>query len=605
MLSFALAFLLGDVYLQTQSTLPYFFPVFLTTISLTLFSFFVRKKLPYAYILPALLTGYTWSLWSAQQTLSWVLPHELEGKPILVRGIIKSLPTKDDKQTHFLFQAHNLNNATIKLTWKNAKSTLTVGDKWNLTVQLKRIHSTENPGAFDFEAWSLQNGLRASGRVVEKANNQFVTHIATANMIDQFRQAVSSRIESLLPHSQTSPWLRALIFGERSNIAQEDWQVLRRTGTNHLMAIAGLHIGLVAAFVHAAVAWCWRRSPFLLLRFPARKAGALAALIAAILYSILAGFSIPTKRACIMAIIFISSILRQQKISAWYACSLTLLLVLIYNPLSVLTESFWLSFATIALIIFGMSGRVSPSGFWWRHGRVQWVIGFGLIPLSLFFFQECSLVSFLANSIAIPWLAFLILPFCLLSTLALIINSSLAAGLLWIADQNLSYLWSILTWFSHLNLSTWHIAIPHYIYFITTLVACFLLLLPAGFPGKYVGLLWFLPLSLYQAKSPQYGDAWMTLLDVGQGLSVVIQTTSHTLIYDTGPKWNDSGDMGEQVILPYLRTQHLTSIDAMIISHGDMDHRGGMQAILNAMPVQVVYSSVPDKIPANQKNLIA
>ena len=261
---------------------------------------------------------------------------------------------------------------------------------------------------------------------------------------------------------KNTPWLTALIIGERNGASQKDWQILRNTGTNHLMAIAGLHIGMIAGVVHIVFSWCWRRFTVLALLMPAHLAGMGASLLTAILYSALAGFSIPTQRACIMLTIFITTLMIRIHVNRWYVWGLSLLIVLIMNPLSVLADSFWLSFGTIGLIIYGMNGRLAPNGIWWKWGRVQWVIGVGLIPLTLLLFHECSLVSFIANTLAIPWLGFIVLPFCFLSGIFLLIFPAIGHLFLFIADQGLSILWASLVWFSHLPYATWEQTIPGY-----------------------------------------------------------------------------------------------------------------------------------------------
>lgn len=595
MLFFAIAFLIGDLFLQTYSHLPspWLYPsMLLTSIAIWLLIF---KRKGYSYLLIALTLGFAWSAWYAQSLLSWSLPKEWEGRPMLVTGYVSSLPTSDAFGTRFLFSLEN--KTLIRLSWRNVNQSLRVGEKRQLWVRLKRIHGTQSPGAFDFEAWALQGGIRATGYVLPSDKNIILSHDIYRYPIHQFRQLLQEKIQTYLPHSHTSPWLMALTIGERNGIAQEDWQVLRNTGTNHLMAIAGLHIGMMAGLAHSLVSWLWRRSSQLVLRFPAKQAGACAALIIAVLYSALAGFSIPTERACIMLTILIFTLLARQKIQAWYAWAFALLIVLLLNPLCVLAESFWLSFGTIALIIYGMSGRLAPRGFWWKWGRVQWVVGIGLMPVTLCLFQQSSLISFFANSIAIPWLGFLILPFCFLSAIFLFIFPSVGALLLLLADKSLALLWLILTWFSQLHFSSWHHAIPNHFILAITVIGFLLLLLPAGFSGKQLGIVWLMPLLLHQPSRPALGDMWVTLLDVGQGLSVVVQTKHHTLVYDAGPRMSANMDMGESIVLPYLRTINTKQIDMLVISHGDNDHIGGAQALLNSSKVKEIATSTPEKLP--------
>lgn len=596
MITFILSFLLGDLFLQSFRHLPPAMLVYSTCIITMIVWMIVKKRLHFFYMLPAFMLGLAWTYYIAHSTLAWQLPNEVEGRNMLVTGYVKSLPVTDEWQTNFLFAIEK--SALVKLSWRDASQTVKVGDKWQFVVRLKRIHGTQNPGAFDYEAWALQKGLRATGYVVASQDNKILSHSRFRSFVDQWREHLQSRLQAYLPTTKTSPWLMALLLGERTGITHDDWQVLRNTGTNHLMAIAGLHIGIIAGIAHMLTSWLWRRSARLVFLLPAQLAGACAALMMAILYSMLAGFSIPTQRACIMLTIFIFALLLRRKINPWHAWSLALLIVLLMNPLSVLTESFWLSFGTIALIIYGMSGRLSSSGWWWKWGRVQWVIGLGLIPLTLFFFQECSLISFAANSIAIPWLAFFILPFCFLSVIFLFIYPPATSIFLMLADKSLAGLWLVLTWFSQLHFSIWQQFIPSYFHLTLAILASIFLLSPAGFPGRWIGILWFLPLIFYTPNKPAHGEFWLTLLDVGQGLSVIVQTQNHTLVYDAGPKFLPNFDMGESVVIPYLHTIGTKKIDMLVVSHGDNDHIGGTQILQKTLPISSIKTSVPEKIPS-------
>ncbi len=557
----------------------------------------------YYYLPLVFAAGLLWSTWYASHLLTWSLPKELEDKPIWVTGYIASLPVNNPFGTRFEFALDTINTKSkIRLLWHEHPQPLKVGEKYKLLVKLKRIHAPQNPGTFDFEAWALQKGIRATGYVLANSQSKLLSHDWYHYPIDQLRQQLQTKLQSHLPKSNTAPWLMALMIGERNGIAQEDWQILRNTGTNHLMAIGGLHIGILSGIIYYIVSWFWRTIPGLVLMLPAIQAGAYSALITALIYSSMAGFSIPTQRACLMLSVFIFALLSRKKIHAWHAWSLALCLVLMCNPLNILTESFCLSFGTIALIIYGMSGRLVPTGFWWKWGRVQWVIAIGLIPMTLVLFQECSFISFFANSIAIPWLEFFILPFCFLGCIFLFFSSSLAQILLFIADKSLAMLWTILTWFSHLHLLSFQLAMPNQIILIVTLFGLLLLLAPAGVPGKCLGFIWLMPLLCYKPIAPALGDFWITLMDVGQGLAIVVQTKKHTLIFDAGPRFSNQYNAGESIIIPYLHTMGTQQIDKLVISHGDNDHIGGAQAVLNAFPVIDIQTSVPEKFKNNNKS---
>lgn len=230
-------------------------------------------------------------------------------------------------------------------------------------------------------------------------------------------------------------------------------------------------------------------------------------------------------------------------------------------------------------------------------GRIQWVVALGLFPLSIGLFHQFSLVSFVANSIAIPWVAFIIVPLTLLGSIFLFVSTKIGGLFLLFADKNLSYLWILLTYLSHLNCAVWYQFIPSNELIFLACIGIVLLLLPRGLPGRWLGITWLLPIILYQAPKPNLGEMNFTLLDVGQGLSAVIQTHDHILVFDAGAKLSDSFDMGKNVVVPFLQSLSIKNIDMLVISHGDNDHIGGASAIRKAFQVKSVKTSVPEYFP--------
>lgn len=550
------------------------------------------------YIPIFFMAGFLWAAYNSHAILSWTLPHTLEGKPLVLTGTIASLVTTDNSAQHFNFSTTIKQPVLLRLSWPNHHARLLPGDVWQITVKLKRIHGMENPGGFDVEKWALQEHLRATGYVIDDPKNDYISHSLFNYPFAQIRQLVKERIESTLADSSMLPWVLALAVGDRSEVNSTDWEVLRKTGTNHLMAIAGLHIGLLAAAMAWLLACGWRQSPRLLFLLPVMEAEMCAALVSGFIYAMLAGFSLPSCRACLMLCVFAAASLGRRKVNVWIIWSLALLSVLVLDPLAVLSDSFWLSFGTIALVIYGMRGRLQPQGIWWKWCRIQWVIGIGLIPFTLYFFQECSLISLAANSVAIPWLAFFILPVVMAGVVCLFICPPLGQLLMTLSTVTLQLLWGGLNWFAATPFSSVSIIIPDSSYLLLSVIAVFLLLLPAGQCGRWLGLVWCLPVLLYMPPRPAAGDAWLTVLDVGQGLAAVVKTKSHTLIYDAGPKLSEKMDSGENVVVPYLQLDR-RPLDALVISHGDNDHIGGAPAIIKAFKIQHIYTSVPDKLPTS------
>jgi len=569
------------------------------------------------FIFIFLFSDATYTKWYLNHHPAMILSIDKEEVPIKVEGDIVSIPLQQHQQTKFDFQIREWNRR-VKLIW-HTKEKLHVGDRWQFTVKLKRIHGLHNPGGFDYEAWALQHGLYATGTVVGNASKK-ASHHWYVHPVDQIRQAIYLRLQECLPHSSLAHWLIALAVGEHANIPQEQWQVLRRTGTNHLMAIGGLHIGMVAGFGYLLMSWCWRRSAKWTLIKPAQEVGIVAALLMAWVYGALSGFAIPAQRACLMLSVWVFAKLSRRQLNPWVVWLVAMTVVLVVNPLSMLSESFWLSFGTIAIIILGggvffikdtgslpkarrddsvtnvgwhavLFARNLPNklnNLWQKHGRLQWIIGFGLLPLSLLFFQEWSFTSFLANSIAIPWLCFLILPFCLLGTLLLFIIPPLGKILLFIADKSLHGLWSVMTYLSKTEFAVWSQAMPNSWIFMLCIVGVLLLITPIKFPARWLAIIFLAPLMFYKPPLLAAKQAKVTVLDVGQGLSVVVQTRHHALLFDAGPPM-------QNVIVSFLRTAFIKQLDMMVISHGDADHIGGASDVLQNIPVKSIRTSVPEK----------
>jgi competence protein ComEC len=596
---FSLAFLLGVLLLQQFSYLPDKKFVWLLTCIIPFLYF------KYARPIIAFVLGFAWALWFAHHQMSWTLSSELEGKPVIITGRVASIPENSLLGTNFLFSLKKFQNlpthTLIHLTCHDNTQKILPGDEWQFTARLKKIHGTLNPGGFDYEAWALEQGIRANGYIQPHSQNILISSHWYSEPINRVRFYLKEKIENNLPLSNTSPWIEALILGERHDIAQSNWQILRNTGTNHLMAIAGLHIGLIAGFIFVIVSWCWRRIASLTLKIPAQIAASFASLLVAIFYSALAGFSLPTQRACMMLMIFLFFVFLKRKNISWHAWSFAMLGVLLLNPLSVLSESFWLSFGSVALIIYGMSGRLGKKNLWWKWGRIQWVIAVGLIPLSVWLFQQVSFVSFIANSIAIPWVGFLVLPLSIIGAVTLFFSDKTGGIILQFADQLLSILWKLLTWLSQLSFAEWHQFIPNHFILISACLGMIILLLPKSFPGRWFGLIGLAPLFLYHPSSPKQGDAWLSVLDVGQGLASVVQTKNHILVFDAGPKFGVNFDMGDSVVSPFLHTIGTKKIDMLVVSHGDNDHIGGANAVLNQFSISKIKTSVPEKFP--QKNV--
>lgn len=609
---YSLMFLIGVSLILGFSYLPSIKSTLILMLCTSLLVIVLPKRMKKGLYLPAIIIlGFAWAVLHADYRLAWKLPDNLISKSVIVTGTIGSIPETKDDSASFLFitnsiQLDNFNftkPCLIRLNWFYADDQLHIGDRWQLTVRLKPPRGFWDPGSFDYQKWLFDQGIRATGYVVLKGKNTFLGNDFTHFIIDKKRQALADAIAVKLEAYPLKGLITALAVGVRDRITDDQWFTLRGTGTNHLFAIAGLHIGLVTGFIYLVISFFWRRAGRLPLYFPTPLAAVVGSLIIALIYSALAGFSLPTQRALVMTSVFLLAILLRKNLSAWSAWCLALSVILILDPLAVLSDSFWLSFGAVALIIFGVGGRLNQKGLWWHWGRIQWVMAVGLIPFCLLFFQQTSLAGFIANAIAIPWVGFIVLPLTLIGSCLWTISATAAGWFWWCAEKTLEILWPLLNFIAHQDWLQWRVFISNTEVFVTAVIAAVILLIPRGCYGRHLGLIWGLPLLFWTPIYPANNEIRFTLLDVGQGLAAVVQTQHHILVYDTGPQYSDSFDAGNAVVIPFLRSLAINKIDMMMISHGDNDHIGGANSILKEMPVAQVITSVPERFAPGRATL--
>jgi competence protein ComEC len=603
----ALGFLIGVAGLQQLAELPtaavwWWGAVLL----LPVMTRFARLRFPLAMV-----AGFLWAAFVAQTLLDGALDPRLEGQDVLVTGIIASLPERRDRGVRFQLAPERLHWQGIEqavpgrllLNWYGAAPLLRVGERWQLQVRLKRPHGFMNPGGFDYEAWLFRQGIRAKGYVrtpkgVPAPNRRLAA--TDTYPVERLRQTLRERLNATLSTQPLRGILIALAIGDRQQITSRHWEVLTRTGTSHLVAISGLHVGLVAGFAFFAVRRLWRLSARAVLWWPAAKAGALAGLLAAVVYAMLAGFSVPTQRALIMIAVVMLATILQYRTRPSNLLALALLLVLILDPMAVLAAGFWLSFGAVAVILYGMSGRLGGGSrwrrWWWQWGRVQWLVALGLLPLLVLLFGQASLVAPLANLAAVPWVSLLTVPLTLAGTLVLWLWPGLGEVLLGLAGWSVEILWWWLEALGDWRFAHWRLPSSPVWAVVAAVVGVVWLLAPQGLPARWVGGIWLLPLVLVRPDGIPLGEAHFALLDVGQGLAAVVRTQEHVLVFDAGPRFASGFNSGEAVVAPYLHAYGARHIDLLMVSHADNDHRGGVEGLVAQVPVQRIVSSAPERL---------
>jgi competence protein ComEC len=630
------SFFLGSILSLFLPIVPDLFVLFL----LILFSIILFSYKPLR-LSSGLFFGASWMLCSAfnYQHL-WqdnnLNSLELASSPLWVQGQVSSLQFAPDaiqlhhdkKLLRFNIDVTHLNsqklNTSIKLrlSWKNANFIVQQGQVVQLKVKFKPAHGLANIGGFSYQTWLRSQRILATGYVIEDKSNRV---LQSDNSI---RQQLFNTYNNLLPPDDLSPLLLALGFGSRSELNQELWQVLQRTGTGHLIAISGLHIGLVASGSYLFFMLCIRLLPLnycnqlaFFQTLNIRYVAITLSLGVGIVYGYLAGYSLPTIRALMMLTIYCFSRAIKVHLSIKRWLLLTLFLLTLTMPFSLFTASFWLSVYAVTIIfitIWRFKNMLNNGNTVWRFVKgliiIQLSLTLMLLPVSAAFFKQVSLVALFANLVAVPWMSFVTIPLCLLSVLVVPFSESFSQFLMACCIDSLQVLWHFLSFLSQqtwavLKLSNVNTQLLILLGFISFIYIFFNLpvitksiLIRHQKMDKKLSMLFigsfclFFTVSINSSSSREQQEntetEWqLVIFDVGQGLSVLVQQGSHGILYDTGAAYPSGFTMADAVILPYLQHSGLKHLDKMIISHSDNDHAGGLTVIQNSMAInELIYN---------------
>ena len=634
---FIVAFALAVVLLQRQATLPGA-PLFwlITGLILLLLCRLLREKAALLLIVCSVaggMSGWGYAAWRAELRLQERLEQAWEGKDIRVIGTVVSLPVLRGRGNRLEFRVDKTLTPDARLPERillnfqipprrseqvPAQIRLPqAGEVWELTVRLKRPHGSQNPHArFDYEAWLLERNLGATGYVRKVDEARFVEEAFWPPMLTvhrlraYLRECFQDMLGDSRPHAGI---LIALAIGDQSAIPQSSWEVFNRTGTTHLMSISGLHVTLVAGFAGVLIGGLWRRYPGLCCRIPAQQAAIFGGAFVGVAYGVLSGLSVPAERASVMLLAAAIAFFFRRRVGILRILLLALFFVLLVDTWAPLAPGFWLSFGIVAALCWAGQRKRSmtpakagdAAGLLLRawlalrlFSATQWAATLASLPLLLLFFQRFPLLSPLANLFMIPWVSFITIPLALLAVLFVWLPP-LASLLLVVAHALLVWPMELLAWlaeapqFSPGAAPLWTIVVAA--------LGVVILLLPRKFPGKAAGLLLLLPMALYPSTPPlPEGSIRLTVLDVGQGQSVLLETRQHNLLYDAGPlygmggKKEESTDAGARVVLPYLAAVRIKRLDATVVSHKDKDHSGGLESLRAGIAVGKIFSPIPD-----------
>lgn len=566
------------------------------------------------WIAVAASVGLSYATWRGESRLANALPAEWEGVDIAVVGIVDDLPRLADRTTRFAFAVEQVLTPRavvprrLSLAWQNASEDVEVpsaprvraGERWSLVIRLRRPHGTMNPGGFDVEAWLFERNLRATGYVRADDSSRRIDAFAgrLADRVQRVRESIRDAAAAALPDAPQRPVLVALAIGDQSGLPESAWRVFNRTGTGHLISVSGLHVTVFAVLVGGLAFAIARRSAALTSRVAARKVAAVFGLAASFVYVLIAGAEVPAVRTLLMLAVAAAGLWLGRPGTGLVVWTWALVAVLLLDPWAIVAAGFWLSFFAVGVLIYAGSGRrPDASRARWHQrmverlreaARSQWAITLGLVPLSLALFQQVSLIGPVANAVAIPAVTFAIVPLTLAAAV-------LPHTLPWqLAHAMLEPLVAFLAFLAALPSAAWTQHEPPLWAIVLGTAGVALCLAPRGIPGRWLGVFAVAPLFAAWPVPPAPGTFRLAILDVGQGTAVVVQTHRHALLYDTGPRWTDVADAGGRVVAPYLRAAGIRRLDAMIVSHRDLDHAGGALSVLDAVPVGFLISSLDE-----------
>ncbi len=554
----------------------------------------------------AMLLGAGWAGVHLLWALSAQLPAALESREHTVTGVVVSLPQHELRRTRFQFRVDSrphlpaaLHGRVVQVSWYDAfaatvpgpRLQLRAGEQWQLTVRLRAPRGLINPGGFDAERHALAQRIVASAMVRDSVAPR---RLRVGTGVEAWRERMSARIHRDVA-SPSARYVQALALGDTRGLQEQDWQVLRATGLTHLIAISGFHVGMVAVVVAWMVALLWWVLPRWGRGWPRPQAMAVGALVGATVYAAVAGFGLPTVRTVLMVAVVVLARLGRRPVGVLDCLAQAALLVLLVEPLAVLASGFWLSFAGVAWLAWCL-----PERGHWLPGflSAQRVATLGLLPLTVVLFGQASLVGPLANLVAIPCWSLVVVPLAILGTALEALHAG-AGGWAWTAAAwSFDLLWPLFDTLGGSELAMWWLPEPAWFALPLGLLGALWLLLPAGVPGKGLALLLWLPLLWPWQEAPRRGEFELVMLDVGQGLSVLLRTREHALLYDAGPAVRDGFDAGERVVVPALRALGVRRLQRMVLSHADHDHAGGAAALRAVLPPQV--SLAPPAAPLDQ-----
>lgn len=575
--------------------------------------------------------GFSVTGWRAAEQSSHALRPELEGRDMELTGVVTDMPQYRQTGVRFGFQVEDasLNGEPVavpshlSLSWyfgqpsdwvqtdtqaegdtasaqtaagsAAVSSPVRAGERWRLRARLKAPHGALNPFGYDSELRYWERGIQAVGYVRQGPKETPPERLTQTwrHPIELARQQVRERLSQQGLAPRPAGVIAALVLGDQAAIEQTDWLIFRKAGVAHLMSISGLHITMFAWLAMRLLALVWRQSTRLCRWWPAPQAALFGGLVLAFAYALFSGWEVPAQRTVLMLGV-VSALrglgLRWPWPQVWLlACAV----VVMVDPWALLQAGFWLSFVAVGILFASGPGpaqqaHVGSLTYLGRMVREQALIGLALAPLSLLLFGQFSLIGFVANLVAIPWVTLLVTPLSML-------------GVLWaplwaMAAGAVDLLVSLLSAFTAWPWALFSRAQAPIVLGVLAVLGGAFVALRLPWSMRALALLPLLPVMFWQPRPVPMGEFELIAADIGQGNAVLVRTQHHALLYDTGASFGPDHDAGQAILLPLMRALAL-ELDRVVLSHQDSDHTGGAAAVLLAHDKADAWGSVDTDHP--------
>ncbi len=561
------------------------------------------------------------------------LSHTQEGHIIVLTAVIEDLPQQQANKHRFIASVRRVDDVVdhkhsdiaayqsligqkLQLSWYAKRPVLAVpnlapGQHWQFSVKLRRPRGLVNPSGFDYHAYLLRRNIYAAGYVHSHLAPVLLGESCALTKIDCIRWRLKERLALMSSSKDVLGVIVALAVGDSQWLTSSQWKVFKNTGTIHLLAISGLHIGLSAMIG----VWLGRgvmriATVFGLRSYYAIVIPAVFSVAAAWFYALLAGMSLPTQRALVMVVAYHVGAVLWRRVSSLGLLAIAACFIAITDPLAVFSQGFWLSFLAVCVLLYGFSGRNVQTGnaittYCYSSIKAQWLLVFGLFLPSVCWLQGVSISAPIANVFAVTWVSVIVVPLLFVVLIGLLLPANTIVSWIYGAlEGSVSWLLGVLHSVDQFMASFWYVNAgrPSVVAGVLCILGVLYFLSPRGMSRRYLVLFSFLPLFYPVLEKPRLQ---MTVMDVGQGTAIVIQTPNHQMVYDTGRVFSDRFDVGAHILTPFLRDQAIHTLDMLMVSHRDGDHAGGVVGLLESIRAQRILLGQSLRIPLQHEDVTA